>query len=253
MKVKEALSNSWGILIREPNFFLPMIIVTGLSSAVLWLRRGPFENFLLIFILQMIGIIVSVLVYGMYPSMVRDYLEKEEIDFIDSLHFSYHKFWSLIGALIPAGIVLFAVITPISLLLSIAEMLFHISILSTSIRIIVGILILAFFYYLFAAIIMDDLKAFSGFERSIKVAKDNYLFTLLILLVPAVILLVVAIPSIVYALGMPADLRMANHIPILLLVLYFIIALFIETWASIIACYAYYNLSKSGQPFKNFA
>lgn len=246
MKVKEVLSNSWGILRREPKFLLPMIIVTVLSSAIFWLRRDPFENFLLIFILPMIGIIVSVLVYGMYPSMVRDYLEKEEIDFRDSLHFSYHKFWSLIGASILAGIVLFAVITPISLLLSIAEMLFHISILSALIRIIVGLLILAFFYYLFAAIIMDDLKAFSGFEGSIKVAKDNYLFTLLILLVPAVILLVVAIPFIVYPLGMPAGLRMANHIPILLLVLYFIIALFIETWASIIACYAYYNLSKSG-------
>jgi hypothetical protein len=78
----------------------------------------------------------------------------------------------------------------------------------------------------------------AGFRRSIEVAKKNYLFTLLIALIPT------AISYAVYGIfmGLPMYLGAAIYIFILSLVIGSIITLFVMTWVAIIGPYAYYNI-----------
>jgi hypothetical protein len=139
--------------------------------------------------------VVSILVYGMYPSMVKDHIEKKELNLKTSFLFACHKFWSLLGASLlvililsgissAIGISLAVLFYTISLDLPIAE---AVEISGAIIMMIVFPFIVVFFHYISSAIIMDDLKAVEGFGRSWKVGKKNYLFTLLICLVPVLI------------------------------------------------------------------
>jgi hypothetical protein len=259
MKVREALSGSFKILREKPIFLLPMIILVVLSGIILELYTLAGINLLApktmgtlptwfvpaISLLSIIISVLSLLIYGMYPSMVKNYIEKMELSFKDSFRFSYHKFWSLLGAILLAGLVVAAVILaiaiPSSLLFAytqnpatIVGMLIGTLIVEVTIALLIGL----FFYYMIPAIIMDDMKAVAGLRRSIEVAKKNYLFTLIISLIPT---------AIIYAIygvfiGLPMRLGATISTSILSLVIGSIIVLFITTWIAIIMSYAYYNI-----------
>ncbi|RZN67454.1 MAG: hypothetical protein EF807_07615, partial [Candidatus Methanolliviera hydrocarbonicum] len=232
MKVREALSGSFKILRGKPIFLLPMIIVVVLLGTLLGLYALAGFNplvpetmvgtlptwfFPAFSVFPIIMTVLSLLIYGMYPSMVRDHIEKRELNLKDSLRFSYHKFWSLLGANLLAGLVMVAVI----LVITIPSTLLHVYTQNPAVMIgmmiaimIVALLIGVFFYYIYPAIIMDNMKAVAGFRKSIEVAKKNYLFTLLIFLIPT------AISSAVYGIfmGLPMYLGAAIYIFILSLV-----------------------------------
>jgi hypothetical protein len=166
-------------------------------------------------------IVLSPLIYGMYPSMVRDHIEKRELNLKDSLRFSYHKFWSLLGANLLAYLVMVAVILvitiPSTLLCRIIAM------------IVVAAVPAVFFCYIEPAIIMDNMKAMAGFRKSIEVAKKNYLFTLPIVLIPT------AIEYAVYGIFIGVQMYMGDaiYISILSLAIGSIITLFVTTWEAI--------------------
>ena len=138
--------------------------------------------------------------------------------FTVSLRFSYHKFWSLLGATLLAALVIVAVI----LVITIPSTLLLVYTQNPAVMIAVGIvnmivilLIDVFFVYIYPAIIMDNMKAVAGFRKSIEVAKKNYLFTLLIFLIPTII--INAIINAVYGIfmGLPMYLGAAIYIFIL--------------------------------------
>ncbi|VUT24306.1 MAG: hypothetical protein MASP_00443 [Candidatus Methanolliviera sp. GoM_asphalt] len=243
MKAREALFGSFKILGEKPIFLLPMIIVVVLSAVFNLLALGTLPTWFLpaFFVLYAIMIVLDLLVYGMYPSMVRDHIEKRELNLKDSLHFSYHKFWSLLGAILLAALVIVAVILAITIPLTLLFVYTQspAAIIGMIIAmIIVAVLLTVFFYYIIPAILMDDMKAVAGFRRSIEVTKKNYLFTLLIILIPT---------AIIYAIygvfiGLPMYLGAANYISTLLMVIGSIVVLFITTWIAITMNYAYYNI-----------
>jgi hypothetical protein len=256
MKVREALSSSFKMLREKPIFLLPMIIVVVLSGTMLGLYTLAGFNLLasetmvgtlptwffpVISVLLIIISVLSLLIYGMYPSMVRDHIETRVLSLKDSLRFSYHKFWSLLGATLLAALVIVAVILAITIpstLLLVYTQNPAVMIGMIIAGMIVALLIGVFFYYTIPVIIMDDMRAVAGIGRSIKMAKKNYLFTLIIFLIPT---------AIIYAIygvfiGLPMHLGAAIYISILSLVIGSIIVLFITTWIAIMMPYAYYNI-----------
>jgi hypothetical protein len=261
MKVKEALFGSFKMLKEKPKFVLPMIlpIILGAGILELTLATGvpitgvpiststtgeavaPPEWYLAMFVLMILIFVVSILVYGMYPSMVKDHIEKKELNLKTSFLFACHKFWSLLGASLLAILIIFGICLAIGFAVIVPLTLSNIPIattIGTIIEMIVGFLIIVFFYYIFPAIIMDDLKAFEGIGKSWETGKKNYLFTLLICLIPGLI------NGVIYGLliGLPAYLGAGIRYISILSILYSIIGLFIGTWMVIIQSYAYYGL-----------
>ena len=255
MKVREALSGSFKILREKPIFLLPAIILVVLPGAMLELyalagfnplapeTMGTSPTWFLpaFFVLYIIMMVLYLLVGGMYPSMVRDHIEKRELSLKDSLRFSYHKFWSLLGAILLAGLiigaVLFIIQFPLILLFVYTQSPAAIIGLRIA-EVVVALLIGVLFYYMFPAILMDDMKAVAGIRRSIEVAKKNYLFTLIIFLIP------VAISDAVNGVfvGPPVYIGVANYIPLLPRIIGSITLFFVMIWIAITMPYAYYNI-----------
>ena len=256
MKVKEALFGSFKMLKEKPKFILPMILPIIIGAGIgggLSLAAGvpinttgkiadlPGWYLLSIFVLVILIFVVSILVYGMYPSMVKDHIEKKELNLKTSFLFACHKFWSLLGASLLAILIIFGICLAISFAVIVPLTLSNIPIattIGTIIMMIVMSLIIVFFYYIPPAIIMDDLKAVAGFGRSWEAGKKNYLFTLLIYLIPSLI------GGVIYGLliWLPAYLGAGISYIFILLIPYVIIYLFIGTWTVIIQAYAYYGL-----------
>jgi len=256
VKVREALSGSFKILRGKPIFLVPMIIVGALSGIMLELYTLAGINplvpktlvgtlptwFLPAFsVLWVIMMVLYLLVGGMYPSMARDHIEKRELSLKNSLRFSYHKFWSLLGATLLMVLSIVAVTLAITIPFTLLFVYIQnpAAIIGTIvIEVIVALLISVFFYYIIPAMIMDDMKAVGGFRKSIEVSKKNYLFTLLIALIPA---------AIIYAvygvfMGLPMYLGAASYISTLSLIIGSIVVLFITTWTAIMMPYAYYKI-----------
>jgi membrane-anchored glycerophosphoryl diester phosphodiesterase (GDPDase) len=254
MKVKEALLDSFGMLKERPKFVLPMLVplVLGMGILGLTLAAGvpitgvtptgivvapPGWYIPTVLALTAVVFVVGILIYGMYPSMVKDRIEKKELNFKDSFLFAYHKFWSLLGASLLAMVIIFAIVFAITIPLALTENLTAITI-GVIAMIIVIFLISVFFYYILPAIIMDDLKAIAGFKKSWGVGRKNYLFTLLIYLIPSLII------GAVYGLliGLPAYLGLETIYISVLMIPYAIITLFVSAWIYIIMAYAYNSL-----------
>ena len=275
MKVKEALFGSFKMLKEKPKFVLPMILplilgvgIVGLTLAAgvpitgvpistststegVCISTSTEETYYVstppgwylpsVFVLMILIFVFSILVYGMYPLMVKDHIEKKELNFKTSFLFACHKFWSLLGALLLAILIIIAISIAISFAVIAPSMSSNIPIgviIGVIVEIIVIFLIAVFFYYIPPAIILDDLKAIEGFGRSWEVGKKNYLFTLLIYLIPSLI------GGVIYGIliGLPAYLGAGISYIFILLISYAIIGLFIGTWTVIIQSYAYYGL-----------
>jgi len=110
--------------------------------------------------------------------------------------------------------------------------------IGTIVGIAVIFLISVLFYYITPAIIMDDLKALAGFSKSWETGKKNYLFTLLILLIPILIM------GVLYGLliGLPTSLGLGTGYLLGLMIPYAVITIFVSTWMYIIMAYAYNGL-----------
>ena len=258
MKVKEALFDSFKMLKEKPKFILPMIVLTILSTSMtgLYIAAGilitggaPSEDVVAppgwywpsILTLMIIVVVVGIPLGGMYPSMVRAHIEKKELNFKDSFRFSFHKFWSLLGAILLGGLIISVIASVVLFVVTFPLGLLNVpttAIIEVIVKVLGALLIPIFFYYIPSVIIMDDLKAVAGFKKSLEAGKKNYLFTFLIYLVPALI------GFAIYRLliWLPAYLELGISYALALLIPYAIITLFISTWGIIIPSYAYYGL-----------
>ena len=178
MKVKEALLESFGMLKERPKFVLPMIAplvlgmgilgLTFLMTGVIPTGAGASPGWYLVPVvlaLAVVAPVLSVLFLGMYPSIVKDRLEKRELNFKESFHLAYHKFGSMLGATLLAGVIPMAIMMAIIIPFAFTGSSFAI-VRGTIVGIPVIFLILPLFYYIIPAIIMDDLKALAGFSKS---------------------------------------------------------------------------------------
>jgi len=179
MKVKEALFGSLKMLKEKPKFVLPMILplILGVGIGGLTLAAGfsitgvpiststtgeavapPGWYLPSMFVLMILIFVVSILVYGMYPSMVKDHIEKKELNLKTSFLFACHKFWSLLGASLLVILIIFGICLAISFAVIVPLTLSNDPIattIGTIIMMIVMSLIIVFFYYIPPAIIMD--------------------------------------------------------------------------------------------------
>jgi hypothetical protein len=190
--------------------------------------------------LTVVVFVVSVFIYGMYPSMVKDRIEKKELNFKNSFLFACHKFWSLFGAYLNTTLIMSAAVGAIagavvSLLILLKTPTVAFFIVMITIIMIAVFLIGVFFFYLFPAIIMDDLRAFIGLDKSLWTGKNNYLFTLLIFLIPGLI----GVASHFLLIWLPTYLGIGTGYSLVLLIPYAVISLFVSTWMYIMSAYAY--------------
>jgi hypothetical protein len=248
MKVKEILFNSFRILKEKPKFLLPYLIVLILIGVLWQLIALPDLKIIepevgseiftwyvaSISILGVITFVIAILALGMYPSMVKNYMEKKEINLKESLRFSYYKFFSLLGVSLLIGLIIVAIekvfeIIPFEALDILAFPIERIA------KEIVRCSVLAFFFYLPPTIVMENVLAWKGIKKSVGVAKRNYPFTFLILLIPTIIWL--AAGRILFRFRAYLGVN-TNYI----LLIPLIISLFIGTWIMIIMSYAYYKL-----------
>jgi hypothetical protein len=253
MKAGEVLVESFRMLRERPKFVLPMLMPTILGMGILGLALvaqvpisvvpaeeaavSPSWYLPSMLVLSAVVFVIGVLAYGMYPSMVRDRREGRELNLKESFHLSYRRFWSLLGA----SLLVMIIVLAITLVASFAVV--PLAMYGSTIAVVAGsviegmvvFLISILFYYIPPAIIMDELKAVESIRRSWEIGKRNYLFTLLIILVPTLISGILS--SIL--MGLPAAL--GSEYALILLIPYAIVSLFISTWMGIIPCYAYYG------------
>ena len=176
--------------------------------------------------------VAGIFILGMYPFMVKDYLEKKEISFKEAFSFSRHKFGSLLGAYLFVGLII--------VLINMVSFSFMplFPIIVNTVRGIVECLILVLFCYSASAIIMDNVGAWEGIKKSVGVAKRNYPLTFLILLIPTIV--GIALGEIVWEMHFGVS---ATIYEILLIVS--VIYLFVGAWVKITIPYVYYNLKLS--------
>jgi membrane-anchored glycerophosphoryl diester phosphodiesterase (GDPDase) len=254
METREVLAESFRMLRERPKFVLPMLIPTILGMGILSLTIAaqipisgiPAEEAMIppswylpsMLMLSIVVFIISVLMYGMYPSMVRDRRENRELNLKESLHLSHLRFWSLLGASLLTTIITSAIAVAISFVVVplIMSGSTRAVVAGNMIEGVVVFLISILFCYAPPAIIMDELKAVESIRRSWEIGKKNYLFTLLIMAVPALISSILS--SIL--MGLPTALNL-DYV-LILLIPYAIISLFLSAWTIIIPCYAYYDL-----------
>jgi cytochrome bd-type quinol oxidase subunit 2 len=67
---------------------------------------GFWASFGLAIVLFIFGVVVGIFILGMYPFMVKDYLEKKEISLKEAFFFSCHKFGSLLGVSLLVGLII---------------------------------------------------------------------------------------------------------------------------------------------------
>lgn len=245
MKIGETLLDAIHIVFRRPKVMLPALILTMLYLLLMILSHlsvGDWRIVVYEIIIAVVNIsVVSPLVIGMYPSIVRNVVDRRNVSLIDAFLRSYHKFWSMFGAFALVSLIIFFVISIIVTFVLIPLISFGIRgvIIRRAILLVIIFIISVLFYYIPPAIVLDDLKAVSGFYRSVSKGKSNFLSTLVIMVIPSIIFLLVTNLS---ALSISTDIDLC-HIPIF--IIYIFLATIVLSWIMIVQSYAYISIEKS--------
>jgi hypothetical protein len=260
MRVAEALAGSFRMIKERPRLVLPALVPVILVAAIACLAMmsgiplgldydGTFQASLdeasasalwLIILLTIVLSVVDTLISGMYPTLVVSIIKSKEPDLMEALRFSYHRFWSLLGASVIAGLVSGLVASAITALMAIPAMFTgnDTGILERVITTVASLFIGALFYYAVPAIIMDGYGAVEGVRTSWNLSRNRYLRTLLLLAVPSlasslISALFVYLPYAIYASEMSA---------LLMLIPWCVVSAFVHAWTLTIPAYAYQDL-----------
>jgi hypothetical protein len=209
LDVGEVLESSFNIIRKKPVLLLPQIISTVMFTllSVLLLAlisQGSLVTFLLLLVgIIILGIVVGFAIEGMYPLMVKNVIEREEVDMLGAFQKAVSRLPSLIGSGILVGLIvgvgLFLLVVP-------------------------GIIFLTWYYYTVPSIMLEERGALEGMSASRKFGRTRKLKTFTMLLV----LFVVGVIG-----------RVLGLIPIFGIVISAVIELFVAVWGSIIPAYAY--------------
>lgn len=249
MDAKEILLDSLHAVFEKPRAMMPIFFSTLLALPILiWsflyytVSVPEASNWVYGTILySMLILIVNVLIQGMYPSIATDAMNSSEIDLSNALSKAYHKFWSLLGAFTLVLLIYLALGLALSMVTSLLVTALSSSgmvgaIAGGAIMIIIMFLIMPLFYYIPPAIILDDFKAVQGFSKSVSVGGNNFVSTLMIIIVPSILSLL----SMVLLIYLPIYLGVELYYVLAILMIPFVIlAILFSSWGMVAQSYAY--------------
>jgi len=207
--VGDVISRATGILTRRPSIMLPQILVViPVFLSYLALNTSGYRAFSLV--ATIVSAIVSMIVAGAYPFIVKEALEGRQFTIKEAMERAYHKFWTLLGAVILVGIIVG---------------------LGTVALVVPGIIFGTWYFYTVPAIMLEDKDALEGMSASKAFGRDKKWSTFLIFLVYFVVLVVI---------------YLTNFIPLAGPYVYTLLAIPLDTWGAAIASYTYITYGPSG-------
>ncbi|MEM1995049.1 MAG: hypothetical protein QXW32_06240 [Nitrososphaerales archaeon] len=209
--IGEALTSSFNILVKNPKILIPqfissLIFTMGSSLSALalfttplgWLALAPATP-----ILFLLGLIIYVIVSGMYPILVKDVVNGVSPSLASASKNAFRKIISLIAASI-----LVSIIVAIGLILLVVP----------------GLIFLTWFFYTIPALMLEDKGALEAMSASKSFGRNKKLNTLAVIIILGIFALIGGVFSIIPLIGS---------------VISFLIGLFVAAWASVTQSYIY--------------
>ena len=209
----DVLSKSVGILSERPSIILPQVIPV-IPALFTYLAPNSSSLGLLTTITSIVAAVLSIIVSGAYPYIVKAVLGGEQYSMTDALGRAYHKFWTLLGAGILVGLIV---------------------ILGGIALIVPGVIFATWYAYTVPAIMLGDKGALEGMSTSKAFGRDKKWSTFLIILT-------VGIAGVaVYAVGIA--LRLFS--PLAGSLAYRLLAIPVAAWGSVVIAYTYISYGPS--------
>jgi hypothetical protein len=214
--IADALSKSVGIIVKNPVILVPQLIIT-VVVVLLGLLSSVSALGVLNLVSALVSALLSVLVIGAYPLIVKTVLDGGPISISVAVRRGIGRFWSLFAAGIVVG--LFVIAGTIALIVP-------------------GIIILTWYAYTFPAIMLEDKGAMEGMSASKAFGRDKKMSTFLMFLVIGASSLVVA--------GIQVGLSFAS--PVAGRVVSDLLSIPIDVWLAVTLSYTYITYGPSSVP-----
>ena len=222
--VAEVLRGSFNVVRDKPIILLPLFI----AIIILWMEDiisgleinkiipDPMSSVYILVPLILFTVVYALLllfippiVGGMYPLIVKNLIEGEEVGLKSAFGAAGKKAWSILGATVLVTFIVF-----------IGLIFFTIP----------GLIFLSWYYYTIPAIMLKDLGAIEGMSASKDFAKDKKFKTFLLYSTPFFLILLFFLALVFMDVFM---------IPVMDWVVVFGIELFLITWIAVVPAYAY--------------
>jgi hypothetical protein len=213
--VRDVLSKSTNLLLRTPVLLIPQVIALVISLLGDVASTATFS--VLRIVLLFIGVVVSIIVTGAYPSMVQAALAGGQLSVAHSLRQAAKRFWSLVVAGILVGLIVA---------------------LGSIALIVPGIIFLTWYAYTVPAIMLENKGALAGMSASKMFGRDKKWSTFILGVVVFIVIIVIAI----------IQSAVARSSPISGAVISSLLSFPVDAWISVIITYAYLTYGPSSVP-----
>jgi len=213
--VRDVVSKSISLLRQRPALLIPQVIVLVLSLIGDVARAATFSA--LGALILFITVVVSVIIAGAYPSLIKEALTGGHITIGESMRHAARRFFTLLVAGVLVGLLVFvgfiALVVP-------------------------GIIFITWYAYVVPAIMLENKGALAGMSASKAFGRDKKWNTFLLALVAIIALLIVA--------AIQAAISSAS--PIAGSVVYSILLVPVEAWIAVMLTYTYITYGPSSTP-----
>ncbi|MDA4137024.1 MAG: zinc ribbon domain-containing protein [Thaumarchaeota archaeon] len=213
--VRDVLSKSTNLLTRTPALLIPQVIALVISLLGDFASTATFS--VVRIVLVFVGVVVSIIITGAYPSMVQAALAGGQLSVEHSLRQAAKRFWSLLAAGILVGLIV--ALGSIALLVP-------------------GIIFLTWYAYTVPAIMLENKGALAGMSASKMFGRDKKWSTFILGVVVFIVIIVIAI--IQAAVGRSSPLAGG--------VVSSLLSFPVDAWISVIITYAYLTYGPSSVP-----
>ncbi len=214
--VGDVISRSTSILAERPAIILPQLIPV---IPILFTYLAPSGSvFSPLEILASIASgVLTIIVSGAYPSIVKASLKGEQFSMTDALGRAYHKFWTLLVAGILVGLIvvlgLIALVVP-------------------------GLIFAAWYAYTVPVIMLEDKGALDGMSASKTFGRNKKWSTFSMLLIIAVFNIAALVVETIFTL----------FSPLIGSLVYRLLTASVAAWSSVIFAYTYVSYGPSSVP-----
>jgi len=181
------------------------------------LGASPLLSLLALFLGIVTGV-VSIIVSGAYPFMVKAAVDHGQLSISDAMGRAFHKFWSLLGAALLVGLLVA---------------------MGTIALVVPGLILATWYAYTVPAIVLEDKGALQGMAASKAFGRDKKWSTFLIGVAIVVVAFIVVLLDLGFALG---GLGLLGRIIVQILFVP------ISAWAGVIVSYTYISCGPSSVP-----
>jgi hypothetical protein len=205
--VADALSTSVGIIIQNPIIILPQLIVS-IPTLIFSLFSGTSSLAVLGVVVDLISALLTVLVIGAYPLMVKAVLDGGQVSISSAVRRGLGRFWGILVAGILVG--LFVIVGTIALIVP-------------------GIIIATWYAYTIPSIMLEDKGALEGMSASKAFGRDKKMSTFLMLLVIGAASIIVSVIQVALSFASPVAGRLVSGL----------LTIPLGVWIAVILSYTY--------------